>query len=133
MIDTASWGQRLLALLIDWLACQAVVWLFLGIGGWLDNAYAGFMTTGLFLVESAVLTAVAGGSFGQLATRLRVVRVGAPGEAPRPLGLLQAFLRQLLVLLVVPPLVFRPDGRGLHDIAVSSAAVRLDSLRASHQ
>lgn len=126
MIETASWGKRFLALLIDWLACQAVVWLFLGIGGWLESAYAGFATTGLFLAESALLTAVAGGSFGQLMTRLRVVRVGEP---PRPLELLPAVLRQALVLLVIPPLVFRPDGRGLHDLAVGSAVVTLESLR----
>ncbi|WP_110183214.1 RDD family protein [Nocardioides solisilvae] len=126
--ETASWGQRLLALVVDWLACQAVVWLFLGIGGWLDSAWAGFATLGLFVVESAFLTAVVGGSFGQLVTRLRVVRVG---EHVRPLELLPAVLRQLLVALVIPPLVFRPDGRGLHDLAVGSACVTLASLRPS--
>ena len=130
MIETASWGKRILALLIDWLTCQAVVWLVLGIAGWLDNPYAGFATSGLFLVESALLVSLAGGSFGQLATRLRVVRLGDP---PRPLELLPAVLRQFLVLLVIPPLVFRPDGRGLHDMAVGSAVVGLESLRSPGQ
>jgi uncharacterized RDD family membrane protein YckC len=76
----------------------------------------------LFISESAVLTALSGGSFGQLATRLRVVRVDGNG---RPLGLLQALLRQVLICLVIPPLIFRPDGRGLHDLAVHSAVVPL--------
>ena len=43
----------------------------------------------------------------------------------RPLTLLAALLRTLMVCLVVPPLVFRPDGRGLHDLATGSAAYDL--------
>jgi hypothetical protein len=31
---------------------------------------------------------------------------------------------------VVPPLVYRPDGRGLHDVAVGSATVDLQTWRA---
>jgi hypothetical protein len=38
-------------------------------------------------------------------------------------------LRQVLVALVVPPLVFRPDGRGLHDLAAGSRTARLEDLR----
>ena len=50
----------------------------------------------------------------------------------RPLIRLRS-LRQFLVLLVIPPLVFRPDGRGLHDMAAGSAVVRLETLRAAGQ
>jgi hypothetical protein len=32
--------------------------------------------------------------------------------------------------VVVPPLIFRPDGRGLHDMAAGSMTVRLEDLRA---
>ena len=31
---------------------------------------------------------------------------------------------------VIPPLVYRPDGRGLHDLAARSAVVTLDTYRA---
>ena len=48
---------------------------------------------------------------------------------PRPIGLIQAFVRQILIALVIPPLVFRPDGRGLHDLAVGSATVTLQTWR----
>ena len=41
---------------------------------------------GVFILESTVLTALAGGSFGKLATRLRVVRLDGSG---RPLDLLR--------------------------------------------
>lgn len=126
MIETASWSRRILALVIDWVACSLVVSLvFPGalseVGG-----LRGFYVHGLFVLESAFLVALAGGSFGQLATRLRVVRHDG---VPRPVDLLRAVIRQALVVLVIPPLVFRPDGRGLHDMAVGSAVVRLDDLR----
>ena len=70
--------------------------------------------------------ALSGGSFGQLATRLRVVRIDGSG---RPLTLLRALLRQVMIILVIPPLVFRPDGRGLHDLAAGSATVPLQVPR----
>src|SRR6476646_11453352 len=81
----------------------------------------------LFVGESALLMALSGGSFGQLATRLRVVRIDGSG---RPLTLLRALLRQVLICLVIPPLVFRPDGRGLHDMICRSATAPLSVLTA---
>ncbi len=127
VIETASWGRRMVALIVDWFACTLVVMVALGPVGWLENPYAGFYTLGVFALESAVLTALAGGSFGKLATRLRVVR--ANGD-PRPIDLLPALLRSLLICLLVPPLVFRPDGRGLHDMAAGSATVTLQQYLA---
>lgn len=120
--ETASWGRRVLALLVDWVACTFVVVLFMG---WSDYSRTGgpgsFYVLLLFVVESALLTGTAGGSFGKLATRLRVVSVETGGR----LDLLRSFARQILVALVIPPLVFRPDRRGLHDIAADSATVTL--------
>lgn len=111
-IDAASWPRRSFALVIDWMACTFVVIGVIGREAWSDNANSGFLTLGLFLAESALLTAIAGGSFGKLATGLRVVRL----SDGRPPGLLPSLARQLAVCLVIPPLVFKPDGRGLHDI-----------------
>lgn len=126
VIQTASWNRRILALVVDWFASIGVVMLFIGFGGWLEDPAAGMYTLGVFVLESSFLIALAGGSFGQLATRLRVIRYDG---TPRPLDLLRAVLRQVLVALVIPPLVFRPDGRGLHDMAVGSAVVRLEDLQ----
>jgi uncharacterized RDD family membrane protein YckC len=123
---TASWGHRILALVVDWFASNLVVVAFLGPGGWSTSRGSGFYALGMFVVESAFFMALLGGSFGQLATRLRVVRVDG---SRRPLSLLIALLRQVLVCLVIPPLVFRPDGRGLHDLACGSATVPLAVLR----
>ena len=71
------------------------------------------------LLELTVLTALRGGSFGQLVTGLRVVRVDRT-----PLSLLPALLRSALICLVVPPLVFTADQRGLHDLAAGTVVVR---------
>jgi uncharacterized RDD family membrane protein YckC len=120
--ETASWGRRIVALLVDWFACTLVVVLVLGPAGWSDNRGSSFYTLLVFALESAVLTAIAGGSFGKLATRLRVVRNDGSG---RPIDLLRALLRQVMVCLVIPPLVFRPDGRGLHDMAAGSVTVTI--------
>lgn len=122
MFETASWGRRILALAVDWAACTLILLPFLNYG---DPDF-GPLTLAVFVVESALLTALAGGSFGQLATRLRVVRADGSG---RPIELLRAVGRQLLVAVVIPPLVFKPDGRGLHDLVADSATVTLDEWR----
>ena len=127
MIETASWLRRILALFVDWFASTLVVIGLIGPGGWSEDPYAGFYVLGVFALENTVLTAFAGGSFGKLATRLRVVQVNGD---PRPIDPIRALLRSLMICVVVPPLVFRPDGRGLHDMAVGSATVTLEEYLA---
>ncbi len=122
LIETASWGRRIVALFVDWFASTLVVVVALGPSGWSENPRSGAYTLIVFALESSVLTAVAGGSFGKLATRLRVVRSDGSG---RTVDLLRSLLRQVMVCLVIPPLVFRPDGRGLHDLAAGSVTVTI--------
>ncbi len=125
--ETTSWARRALALIVDWTASTLAVIAVNGLDGYNEpGSSAPFAVLGVYVAESALLTALAGGSFGKLVTRLRVVRVDGD---PRPIGLLQALLRQVLVALVIPPLVYRPDGRGLHDLAVGSATVDLQTWR----
>ena len=125
VIETASWGRRLGALCIDWFACILVVVGFIGPGGWLDDPNSGLYTMLVFVIESALLIALVGGSFGQLVTGLRVVRWDG---VAKPVSLLVALMRQFLIVLVIPPLVFRPDGRGLHDMAAKTGTVRIADL-----
>jgi len=84
-----------------------------------EQGWVGAAPILVFLVEATLLTALLGGSFGQLALRVAVVRVDG-----RPVSVLHAFVRTLLICLVVPPLVFNRDQRGLHDLATSTVAVR---------
>ena len=120
MTETASWGRRVLALVVDWFASTLVVILVIGPAGWLEDPASGFYVLGVFALESTLLTALAGGSFGKLATGLRVVREDGSG---RPVDLLRSLVRAVLVCLVIPPLVYRPDRRGLHDMAAGSRTV----------
>ena len=120
--ETASWARRILALLVDYAACWGVMLLIYGKDWFGNGSVPSLYLTLLFIGESTVLMALSGGSFGQLATRLRVVRSDGSG---RPLSLLTALLRQVMICLVIPPLVFRPDGRGLHDMVCRSATIPL--------
>jgi uncharacterized RDD family membrane protein YckC len=123
----------MLALFVDWFASSFVAAVIVGPARFFadqsttPDAVPGLVTLAVFVVETTVLTALAGGSFGKLATRLRVVRNDGSG---RPVGLLPALARTLLVAAVVPPLVFRPDGRGLHDMMAGTATVTLQTVRA---
>ena len=120
------------ALLVDWFASSLVAAVIVGPERFFaDQSTArdtvpGLVTLAVFIVETTVLTALAGGSFGKLATRLRVVRNDGSGQ---PVGLLPALARTLLVAAVIPPLVFRPDGRGLHDMMAGTATVTLQTAR----
>ncbi len=42
----------------------------------------------------------------------------------RRLNIVAATLRTVLILLIIPPVVFNRDNRGLHDLAVGSIVLR---------
>ena len=118
MPEYASWSRRIVALIIDWAASSLVVVGILGPGDYADDPNSGWIVLGVFALEVSLLTTLAGGSFGQLLIRVRVLTIEG-----RPLSLLLAVARTLLICLVVPPLVFKPEsGRGLHDLWTGSAA-----------
>ncbi|MGN6161267.1 MAG: RDD family protein [Marmoricola sp.] len=111
----AGWGRRIAALFIDWIASTLV---FIAIVGGSNYAKVGggFYVPLVLFAEVVVFTVLIGGSFGQVALRMRVRRLDGTRLTP-----LAVVIRTFLILLVVPPLVYKPDGRGLHDMAVDSA------------
>lgn len=117
--SVAGWGRRILALFLDWFASMLVVSAFIGSEIWTGQGLSQWATLSVFVLEATVLTALLGGSFGQLACRVVVARLDG-----RPVNLLQALLRTLLIALVVPPLVFNRDQRGLHDLAATTITLR---------
>lgn len=124
---TASWGRRILALFVDWTASTLVVIAFVGLDEYGEpGSPAGFFTLGVFVLEATLFTWLLGGSFGKLVTGLRVVPALGRGRLANPLPLLG---RQVAIVLVIPPLVFRSDGRGLHDILAGTATVTMDTYR----
>ena len=125
--ETASWPRRALALLIDWVLSSLLVIFVVGPHRFFAAGdHASTFALPVYVVESAVLTMLAGGSFGKLATRLRTVRIDGD---PRPLDPLRSLARQIMVAVVIPPLVFHPDGRGLHDLSCNTATVTLQTYR----
>lgn len=116
---TAPWGRRIAALFIDWVASTLV---YVAIVGSLTYSRPGgqlYVPVVLF-IEIVIFTILMGGSFGQVLLKIRVRRI----DGAR-LSAWAVLIRTLLILLVVPPLVYKPDGRGLHDMAVDSAAFRV--------
>jgi uncharacterized RDD family membrane protein YckC len=124
---TASWGRRILALFVDWIGSTLVVLVFVGLDEYGEpGSPAQLYTVGVFVIEAALFTWLLGGSFGKLLTGLRVVPARGRGRLSNPLPLL---VRQVAIALVIPPLVFRPDGRGLHDLLAGTATVTMDTYR----
>lgn len=64
-------------------------------------------------------TAATGASIGQWMVGVRIIRLSG-----QRVDLVRAGIRTALILLILPPLVFDRDGRGLHDLATATAAVR---------
>jgi uncharacterized RDD family membrane protein YckC len=124
----------MLALLVDWTICTLVVVAFAGkdalpFAALSSDAHVGGTASNwvpiVFVCESTVLTWLGGGSLGKLLTGLCVVP--ADGRLRR-LHPAKIMLRQILILLVIPPLVFRNDGRGLHDLAAGTSTVTFRTL-----
>jgi uncharacterized RDD family membrane protein YckC len=104
---------------IDWLASLLVAGAFAGREVTGSTGWKAWLPMMVFLLEAGFLTALMGGSFGQLVLRVAVVRIDN-----RPLTLLRALGRTLLICLVVPPLVFDRDRRGLHDLVARTVTLR---------
>lgn len=119
MPEYASWPRRIAALVIDWIASTMVTIGIVGLGDYgQPGSNSSWIVLGVFALEVSLLTTLTGGSFGQLLTRIRVLTTQG-----RPLSLLMAVARTLLICVVIPPLIFKPDsGRGLHDLWTGSAA-----------
>jgi uncharacterized RDD family membrane protein YckC len=118
-------GRRVVALLIDWFACEIVAWMFTR-----DDVHARwpwdapwYVTLLVFFGENVILVGTAGYTLGHWALRLRVRRLVA--DAPDgPPGPVRALARSVLLCVVLPAVVWDSDGRGLHDRAAGTAIVR---------
>jgi len=116
----AGWGRRLLALTVDWFGSLMVVGAFLGTDLWSGSAESQWAPLAVFAAERWLLTSLSGGSAGQLLLRVRVVRTDGSRLDPG-----RALVRTVLLCLVIPPVVYNRDQRGLHDLAADSVTVRV--------
>lgn len=115
----ASWASRVAALCLDWAASMIIAILVFGQEVLTGYDWRRFMIVTIFFIESTILSATAGGSFGQLITRIAIVRLDR-----HRLGLPRAILRAALVSLALPALIIGTDRRGLQDLAAGTVVVR---------
>ncbi len=117
--SVASYGRRIGALIIDWIACALVAALFFHQYRY-GSPEHGAITMGVFFLEKAVFTVFGGSSFGQRITGVRIVAIGQKWVAPW-----RAALRTLLICLVIPAVIYDRDGRGLQDRLTGTIAVSM--------
>jgi uncharacterized RDD family membrane protein YckC len=113
--EPASFGRRLGALAVDWLACTLVALLFvtsLRSNPWPQLA--------VFVLVHALFVGLFGQTVGMAIYRIRCVSFTDGGAVGIPRGLVRA----VLLALLVPAMISDGDGRGLHDRAAGSAMVR---------
>lgn len=109
--SVAGFGPRFLAILLDWLPCSVAAQLF--------TANPAFSALMLFAALTVFSIGLFGRTPGHAVAGLRVARMDG-----RPAGLGPAVLRTVLLCLVIPPVVYDADGRGLHDRAAGTIVLR---------
>ena len=115
-LPIASTWRRAQAITIDWIGSVLVASLVLN----RDWTELYFWVHLFFFLQVAIMTALTGASAGQRLRGIRIIDVNTLQNIA-PLG---ALIRTFLILLVIPAVVQTRQGRGLHDLATKSAAVR---------
>jgi uncharacterized RDD family membrane protein YckC len=115
----ARMGRRLGALCIDWLVAYGLAGLATALG-----LVSMPMQSTAVLVIWMVLGTVAVRLFSFTPGQLAVGLVVVPADGRDRIGIVRAFLRVVLIALVIPPLVSDSDLRGLHDRVTFTAVLR---------
>jgi uncharacterized RDD family membrane protein YckC len=123
--SVAGWSRRLVALLIDWIACSLITIAFFyhpATGSHIANVFTEPRpwTPLVFGIQDWLLTATAGFTLGKRLMGVRVMRLDGA-----PVGFLFAAFRTILVMMVVPTLMMDRDLRGLQDKAAHTVVVRI--------
>ena len=118
--DHAPLGRRLIAIVVDWVACLLITHGLIGrVVELSPEAFSFAPLALLFLLNLAGVT-LGGATFGHRLLGLRVVPM--VGEWVTPL---RAAVRAALLCLAIPAMiVISDDGRGLHDRAAGTRIVR---------
>lgn len=114
----ASWRARIAALVIDWAASMLVAYLIFGMGALRGTDWRQWTIMSVFFVEASVLTAVAGGSFGQLLARIGLVRLDG-----KRVAWWQAVARTAMKCAIIPMIVVGAERRALDDLVLGTVMV----------
>ena len=114
----ASWWARVAALVLDWGASMLVATFLFGDGVIREGGWKAWMILAVFFVQSSVLTALAGSSFGQLLARIGVRRLDG-----KRLGWGTSLLRAGMISLVLPTVVIGAERRALNDLVLGTVVV----------
>ena len=116
--EVAGLGRRVAAIGLDWFASILLSRVIFGqlTYGSSESSFAILM---IFIAEVVIFTWLMSASFGQRLLGISVVRM----DGGR-LSLWRVFVRTLLICLIIPAVVYDNTGRGLHDRAVGSVAIR---------
>ena len=112
--ETASFGRRVLGLLIDWAASTLVASFVVD-----DLRTDPWPQLGIFVLVHAFFIGLFGQTLGMAVARIRCVSITDGGAV----GIPRALLRAVLLGLFVPAMISDGDGRGLHDRAARSIVV----------
>ncbi|MEU5881615.1 RDD family protein [Spirillospora sp. NPDC047279] len=115
----ASYGRRVLALLIDLLVAALIGAFLARVLDW-DPGTRSLANTGVFALQAWLLVATLGQTIGKRVTGIRVIRLDG-----RPVGPLWSLVRTVLLLLVIPAIIWDRDYRGMHDRASNTVEVNV--------
>lgn len=111
-------SRRLVALLVDWLIAAGLA-LLIERGDLLSTMLQSVQWIVWFVI-GVVAVRLWRFTPGQYMAGLQV----APADGTDSVGIGRAFVRNLLITLIVPPLITDVDGRGLHDRVTRTVVVR---------
>jgi uncharacterized RDD family membrane protein YckC len=109
--SAGGFGPRILAIVIDWLPCSVAAQLL--------TKNPAFSALVLFAAITVVSVGIAGRTVGHAVAGLRVALLDG-----RRAGFAAAVIRTVLLCLLIPPVVYNTDGRGLHDRAAGTIVLR---------
>ncbi len=114
-----TYGRRMAALALDWLACYAIVAALSG-GVNKMSPNSSFYVLAIFFLEVWILTALQGATLGHRLFGMKVIRFEDGGA----ISLSQALIRTVFLVLVVTAVTFDHNGRGIHERLSGSVLTR---------
>jgi uncharacterized RDD family membrane protein YckC len=113
-VEPANFGRRFGALLIDWALCLVVAGLYA------DPRVSAWPPVLVLIVLDTVGIGLFGQTPGMALAGVRCISIIDGGA----IGLARAFVRAILLALLIPAVIMDGDRRGLHDRAAGSLVIR---------